>query len=379
MTMISSPMPPRSTGTAHECGGGRAVAVPDRRHVLSFLHRLGFRPGCAGFLSFALFALSCGVFGLAQARDGLAGGVQLPDWKTVEVRAHHLRGPVWYLEGFGGNIGVVVTGRGTVLIDDQYAPLTDKIRAALAEITKDPKPRFIINTHWHPDHTGGNERFAKAGAVVIAHDNTRHHLRAAEFDPEMPELLRPHVESLPIVTFNDTVTFHLDDEEVVAFHIPPAHTDGDVVVRLRDSDVIHAGDACFHGYYPYIDIENGGSIDGLIAFWERLVGGLMDEDTILIPGHGSPMTRADVAAYLADMKSVRGRVAAAMKRGEDLKTLIARHPLADLDPKYESEVVEEADILTMVWRSLERTRTGVRDLGDDHAPPSTHATPAGGH
>ncbi len=282
-----------------------------------------------------------------------AGGVHLPDWKKVEVRARHLRGPVWYLEGFGGNIGVIVTSRGLVLIDDQYAPLTDRIRAALAEVARNSMVRFVINTHWHPDHSGANAAFAKAGAVIIAHDNTRRHLEAAAFDAGMPELLRPGAGSLPLVTFNDTVTFHLGDEEVIAFHIPPAHTDGDVVVRFRDSNVIHAGDACFHGFYPYIDIDNGGSIDGLIAFWERLVGGLMDDRTILIPGHGPPMTRAEVVTYLADMKEVRRRVAAARRAGESLQELIARRPLADLDPKYESEVVEEADILTMVWRSLE--------------------------
>ncbi len=285
-----------------------------------------------------------------------AGGVTLPDWKTVAIKTHHLRGSVWYLEGFGGNIGVVADERGFVLIDDQYAPLTDKLRTALATIAPDRPAWFVINTHWHPDHTGGNERFAAAGTIVIAHDNTRRHLKAAMLDETLPALLRPRAKALPIVTFTDTVTFHLAGEEVVAFHIPPAHTDGDVVVRFLASNVIHAGDAYFQGFYPYIDVENGGSIDGLIAFWKRLANDLMDDETIVIPGHGPPARRAQVRAYLADMKTVRARVADAMAAGESLAHFIARHPLADLNPRYESSVVEEADILTMVWRSLEERR-----------------------
>ncbi len=293
---------------------------------------------------------------LVMAPDAAAaGGVTLPDWKTVTVKPHHLRGPVWYLEGFGGNIGVVADARGFVLIDDQYAPLTDKVRAALAAIAADRPAWFVINTHWHPDHTGGNERFAETGTIVIAHDNTRRHLAAAMLEGTLPALLRPKAKSLPVITFNDTVTFHLAGEEVTAFHIPPAHTDGDVVVRFLTSNVIHAGDAYFQGFYPYIDIDNGGSIDGLIAFWERLVDELMDDETIVIPGHGPPARRADVRRYLRDMKDLRARVAAAMTAGESLEQLIARHPLADLNPRYESDVVEEADILRMVWRSLEKT------------------------
>ena len=296
------------------------------------------------------------LFAPAPAPIASAGGVTLPDWKTVKVTAHHVRGPVWYLEGFGGNIGVVADPRGFVLIDDQYAPLTDKVRAALATIAGDRPAWFVINTHWHPDHTGGNERFATAGAIVIAHDNTRRHLAAAMLDETLPELLRPNAAALPLVTFTDAVTFHLAGEEVTAFHIPPAHTDGDVVVRFAASNVIHAGDAYFQGFYPWIDVDNGGSIDGLIAFWERLANELMDDETIVIPGHGPPARRADVRAYLADMRKLRARVAEAMAKGESLAHLIARHPLADLNPRYESPVVEEADILAMVWRSLARAR-----------------------
>ncbi len=302
-------------------------------------------------------ALAIGVLlFVAQTGSAAAGGVTLPDWKTVTIKAHHLRGPVWYLEGFGGNIGVVADARGFVLIDDQYAPLTDKLRAALAAIASDRPAWFVINTHWHPDHTGGNEHFAAAGTIVIAHDNTRRHLKAAMLDETLPALLRPQPAALPLVTFNDTVTFHLAGEEVVAFHIPPAHTDGDVVVRFLASNVIHAGDAYFQGFYPYIDVANGGSIDGLITFWEHLANDLMDDETIVIPGHGPPARRTQVRAYLADMKTVRARVAEAMVAGERLAHLIARHPLADLNPRYESAVVEEADILTMVWRSLEKRR-----------------------
>ncbi len=296
--------------------------------------------------------LAAGIALAAATATPAAAQVVLPDWKTVEIKTHDLGHGVYMLEGFGGNIGASVGADGIFLVDDQYAPLTEKVKAALARLSDQPV-RFVINTHWHPDHTNGNEHMGDAGAVIVAHDNTRKHLMAAMHMADLAPLLRPSPKALPILTFNDTVTFHWNGDTVRVVHIPPAHTDGDAIVHFATADVIHVGDAYFNGYYPFIDVENGGDIDGMIAFLGDLAK-MAGPETKIIPGHGPVAGRADVIAYRTDLMTIRDRVAAAVAAGTSLEDLIAASPLADLNPRYAGEVVGEADVLTMVYRSLQR-------------------------
>jgi len=278
--------------------------------------------------------------------------VKLPDWETVEIKTDDLGSGIYMLEGFGGNIGVSVGDDGIFLIDDEYAPLTEKITAALRKLGDGPI-RFVINTHWHGDHTGGNENLGKLGALILSHDNARKTLAEGTIDESSGERVFPPLKALPVVTFNDTVTFHLNGQTVHAFHIEPAHTDGDVVVHFIEADVIHTGDAYFNGFYPFIDVEHGGSVNGMISFYDRLLA-LAGPDTKIMPGHGPVANRGDVLRYQAMLKTVRDRVAEAIARGQSLDELIAAGPLADLDPEWGGNLIKAPMLLSMIYADLSR-------------------------
>ena len=191
------------------------------------------------------------------------------DFSKVEIKSEKIADGIYMLTGSGGNLGLAVGADAVFLIDDQYAPLTPKIQAAVAAIT--PKPvQFILNTHWHGDHTGGNENFAEAGALIVAHDNVRKRMSTEQFLAFFNMRVEPSPRrALPLVTFGTDVTFHINGDEVTALHCPAAHTDGDAIVHFRRSDVIHMGDIHFNYMYPFIDSASGGSADGVIAAVDR--------------------------------------------------------------------------------------------------------------
>ena len=276
--------------------------------------------------------------------------VQLPDWDTIEIKTLDLGHGIYMLEGFGGNMGISIGEDGVFLIDDQYAPLTPKIIAAIKKLSDQPV-RFVINTHWHGDHTGGNENLGKQGTLIVAHDNARTLLALARMDEALNKKIAPPPESLPVITFNSSMTFHLNGETIHVFHIESAHTDGDVVVHFLEADVVHTGDAYFHGFYPFIDVEHGGSIDGMIAFYDQLIA-LAGPDTRIIPGHGPVATRDDVRVYQTMLQTVRKRVAEAIANGQSLEDLVAAEPLADLDPEWGGNLIKAPMLLSMVYADL---------------------------
>jgi glyoxylase-like metal-dependent hydrolase (beta-lactamase superfamily II) len=242
---------------------------------------------------------------------------------------------------------------GVFLVDDQYAPLTEKIIAAIREIQDEPV-RFVVNTHWHGDHTGGNENLGKAGAVVVAHGNVRRRMSVEQFQKMRDRTIPASPEgALPVITFTDALTFHLNGESVHVFHVPPAHTDGDSVVHFQGADVLHAGDIFFNGTYPFIDIDSGGSIEGMIDAQERILS-LCGDDSVIIPGHGPIANAAKLRDTRQMLMTVRDRVRRAIASGMKLEELIANDPLADLNGEWGGGFIDGTQMLTIVYADLTR-------------------------
>ena len=236
------------------------------------------------------------------------------DWDAVEITSEDLGGGIHVLFGRGGNIGVSVGDDGTLLVDDQYAPLTDKILAAVRAITDGPV-RFVVNTHWHGDHTGGNENLGKAGSLIVAHENVRRRMNPADFADLVGRSSQAAPEALPVVTFERDVTLHWNGLAIEARHQPSAHTDGDAAIFFGGANVVHMGDLFFNGAFPFIDVDSGGSIDGLIAAAEA-VAARTDEQSRIVPGHGPVTDRATLSRYAEALRAARERVSERVEAGQ---------------------------------------------------------------
>ncbi len=251
------------------------------------------------------------------------------DFSDVEIRTERVSDGLYVLFGQGGNIGLSVGDDGAFLIDDQYAPLTERILAAVAAVTDQPV-RWVLNTHWHGDHTGGNENLGQAGAMIVAHENVYRRLNPAEFRDLVGRSQQAPPDALPVVTFNDRVNFHWNGEDIRVHHVENAHTDGDIVVTFANADVIHMGDTFFNGRYPFIDVNSGGGIDGVIAGADRVLRSA-DAGTRIIPGHGDVAGPSELRAYREMLSTVRERVSRMIADGMTEDDIVAAKPTADLD------------------------------------------------
>ena len=236
------------------------------------------------------------------------------DWDAVSITSQDVGGGIHVLFGRGGNIGLSTGDDGALLVDDQYAPLTDKILAAVRSITDEPV-RFVVNTHWHGDHTGGNENLGKAGSLIVAHENVRRRMNPAEFADLVGRSDQAAPEALPVVTFDHGVTLHWNGLAIEAVHAPAAHTDGDSIIFFRGANVVHMGDLFFNGAFPFIDVDSGGHVDGLIAAAEK-VAAATDGQTKIIPGHGPVTDRATLMKYSEALKMARERISERVAAGQ---------------------------------------------------------------
>jgi glyoxylase-like metal-dependent hydrolase (beta-lactamase superfamily II) len=284
---------------------------------------------------------------------GLPASAQ-QDLSKVEIQAQKLSESVYMLTGAGGNMGLSV-GDDVFLIDDQFAPLTERIEAAIRKLT--PRPiKFVLNTHWHFDHTGGNENLGKAGALIVAHENVRKRMSVEGFIEFLGMRFKAEPrQALPVVTFTRDVTFHLNGDEIYVVHVPNAHTDGDAIVHFRKSDVVHMGDTFFNRLYPFIDTSSGGRVDGVIAAADRVLE-IAGAGTRIIPGHGPLASREDLRAYRDMLATVANRIRNELRAGRSLAQVLESRPTAEFDAVWGKGFLNPQRFVEMLYRNLEQAK-----------------------
>lgn len=273
------------------------------------------------------------------------------DFSKVEIKATKVAGNVYMLEGAGGNIGVSVGSDGILIVDDQFAPLADKIKAALKSLG-DGKLKFVLNTHWHGDHTGGNAAFGPE-APIIAHDNVRKRLATEQrlefFKETIPASPK---EALPVITFDQSLSVHFNGEEIRVIHFPHGHTDGDSVIFFSSSNVVHLGDDFFSGRFPFVDLESGGSVEGLTKNIEEIIPRL-PAGVKLIPGHGPISTVDDLKAFQRMLLETTDIVRKKMAAGKTLDQ-IKKEGLPDEWKGWGTGFIKTDLWLEIVFRSLSK-------------------------
>jgi cyclase len=254
-----------------------------------------------------------------------------PDFSKVEIKTTKITNNFYTLEGQGGMIGVLAGPDGVFMVDTQFAPLSGKIAAAIKQISSSPI-RFIVNTHVHPDHTGGNENFGKMGATIFSREELRGRLANPNPAPDGTPGKPAPPAALPVVTYRGRVTFHMDGEDVELIPIQRAHTDGDTLVYFHGANVLMTGDFYRSIGYPNIDRANGGSLNGMIDGLGVVIG-MAGPNTKIIPGHGPTVDRAAVIAHRDMILGVRDRVAQLIQQGKTPEEVVAAHPTSDYDSK----------------------------------------------
>lgn len=258
---------------------------------------------------------------------------------------------LYMMTGSGGNMGLSVGADGAILIDDQFAPLSEKILAAVAKLTDQPI-KYLVNTHWHYDHTGGNENMGRQGAIIVAHDRVRERLAEGgvieAFKHE--ELPAPAV-ALPVVTFDQTMTFHFNNEVIRIEHPAPAHTDGDAIIYFENANVVHMGDTFFNGMYPFIDASSGGNMLGVIHAVESTLAKI-DDNTKVIPGHGALGNKAQLVAYHHMLKELYHTLSTLKSAGKSVADVVAAKPTAKFDAQWGSGFLKPDQWVAITYETL---------------------------
>lgn len=296
----------------------------------------------------ALMIVLTTVLGLGVNQSIKAHGEQRPE---ITIKTEKLSDGLYVLFGRGGNIGLSIGEDGAYIIDDQFGPLSDKIKSAIDNISEQPV-KFVINTHWHGDHVGGNENFAKSGSIIVAHDNVRKRMSTEQVStlsgnttPASPEA------ALPVVTFDSELSLHLNGDKMRVYHVANAHTDGDAIIYFENDNVLHMGDTYFNIGYPFIDTGSGGTIDGYIAAVERGLE-LSNKDTKIIPGHGPMSNKAELQEFVNMLKDLRNKIQSLKADGKSLEQVIAAKPSAQYDEKSGQAFIKPQQIVTFIYNTL---------------------------
>jgi len=255
---------------------------------------------------------------------------QMASPAETEFKIIPLADDLHMLMGIGGNIAVSNGTDGTFIVDDDLAPMSDKLKTAIATISPEPV-QMVFNTHWHFDHAGGNQFFGEQGTLIVAHDNVRERMSTAQFSSFFNTETKPSPNTaLPVITFDSTATFHLNGQTIRAIHTPPAHTDGDSILLFEEANVAHLGDVFFNGMYPFIDIDGGGSVKGIIDAVDSILP-LLNDDTKIIPGHGPLATLEDLRDYRSMLMLVTARMQILIDEGKTKDEVIVLRPTFNFD------------------------------------------------
>jgi cyclase len=278
---------------------------------------------------------------------------QAQKFKDVEIIVNQLdNNGTYMLVGKGGNIGLSVGNDGVLLIDSQFKQLTDKILSAINNRITDKPVKFLINTHWHQDHTEGNENFVKNGAIIIAHENVRERLNSEQFVDFLNKTFEASpLNALPTITYNDSITFYFNEDKIDVYHLPHAHTDGDSLIYFNKKNIIHTGDIYIKGRYPFIDHSSGGSIDGIITGIEKIIS-IIDNETKIIPGHGLLSNLGELQDYLIMLKDIRQQVLTMVNNGATLNEIIKSDITSKYDNLYSDSFINSGDFLGFVYNDV---------------------------
>ena len=296
-------------------------------------------------MTLAVAAAAVAVLGATAAAQ------QQPDYSKVQIKTTDLGNRTYMLEGQGGNITVAVGDDGVIMVDGEFAPLHDKIKAAVAAVSKQPI-KYLINTHFHGDHTGGNEPFAKDGAIVVAHQAVKTRLAAGTTNG-LSGVKTPPVpaDALPKQVYTDAMTLQVKGRTAQLKHIANAHTDGDTYVYFADANVLSTGDIVTFGRYPNIDFANGGNVKGVLDGCDTFLK-LANATTKIVPGHGELATKADLMAYRAMIQTARDRIAKLIADGKSADQAVAAKPFADMDAKVGANDMASANFVRVIYFSL---------------------------
>ncbi|MGB3467517.1 MAG: MBL fold metallo-hydrolase [Cyclobacteriaceae bacterium] len=273
------------------------------------------------------------------------------DFSKITISDTKITDDIYYLKGAGGNIGLLKWEGGNLIVDSQFEPLGDKIKAKIAEISEG-KTKYLVNTHFHGDHLGGNANWSADGVTVVAQENVRTRVQK-NFRNEIlkRDVKAQPVEVWPVITFSENMSLFVGDEEVNVIFIPEAHTDGDAIIQFKTSNVIHTGDVFVRYGYPFIDVSAGGSINGIIAGLEKIMD-LADEETRIIPGHGDLATREDVKVLHSVLSDSRNLVKKLKEEGKSLNDVLTLKPLAKYDEQYSGSFINGQTFIQLVYASL---------------------------
>ena len=316
-------------------------------HNGSYLLKCFNKENIIVFMSF----FATGLLSLLTLTTIIVNDVKAQD-ENVIVNTTKLTDSIYMLTGSGGNIIVSVGKDGVFMVDDQFAPLTAKIKEAISKITDQPV-KFVINTHWHSDHTGGNENLGELGAIIVSHDNVRKRLSTEQLIDFFQRTVPPLSEKgLPIVTFSDNMTIFQNDDEIKIIHIDNGHTDGDSIVYFTKNNVIHVGDVYNDNSYPFIDLSSGGNINGFISSLET-ISSIIDDKTNIVSGHSEVSNKSNVDDFTNMLKNVRENVSKMIEDGKSLEEIIASQPTSKYDQIYYDHTSRQPeDFVKFIYQSL---------------------------